>query len=328
MMIPTYGQTGSRPIVRRGEIDPRMPAVLIPEDYRRMGIEASSTRPQPMTQANAGKTVETVEMVKERVSRYYRAVGKHKSVDHPSTNDICLSCASEWFIIVFLGGCPQMKLQRKRTYFEVRQYLLFTLCISLAMMAMLLLSGCSSSSAQTTKPAGYDLNEHYSTELNAARDKLKAENSKFGLDVLQDGVVTEAELNELSERYNQCYIDHGFQEGTFSFDKNGEGSIYPPSGLSKEENLAWGEKTHEVQLQCDAKDGSAAIRALVSAVTINPENKDMRKEIIRCLAKNNIVGQSYGPDDYDTDLRNQTGPFSPDKKADESFQKKLRDCQS
>lgn len=201
------------------------------------------------------------------------------------------------------------------------------------------LAGCSVNAAgghdtgtNATTTDGYDLNTGYSAELNTVRSELRdADNdddNRLGLSILEDGVVTEGELNELKEQYDQCFIDHGYDPGSFDFDTTGAGSVYPPSGLSEEESKAWGERTNTVQQTCDRRNGTAAIRGLVASVRMNPDNKDIRKTIVTCLIEQGLVDGGYTVNDYDTDLADQSGPFSAEKNDDASYQSKLRQCQS
>lgn len=218
------------------------------------------------------------------------------------------------------------------TRFAERLFLLIgTICIIIALV------GCTTNmfgghdtdtNAKTTD--GYDLNTSYSTELNTVRSQLRSagDEGKLGSSILEDGVVTESELNELKEQYDQCFIDHGYDPGSFDFDKTGAGSVYPPSGLSEEERSAWGERTNEVQQTCDQRNGTAAIRSLVASVQMNPDNKDIRKTIIACLIEKGLVDRGYTVNDYDTDLANGSGPFSAENANDADYQNSLRQCQS
>ncbi|WP_133125366.1 hypothetical protein [Bifidobacterium parmae] len=209
--------------------------------------------------------------------------------------------------------------------------LIGTICLFVA------LAGCSVNAAgghdtgtNTKTTDGYDLNTSYSTELGIVQSQLRSDSNdnRLGLSILEDGVVTEGELNELKEQYDQCFIDHGYDPGSFDFDKTGAGSVYPPSGLSEEERKAWGERTNTVQQTCDQRNGTAAIRGLVASVQMNPDNKDIRKTIVTCLIEQGLVDGGYTVNDYDTDLADQSGPFSAEKNNDTSYQSKLRQCQS
>lgn len=196
--------------------------------------------------------------------------------------------------------------------------------MAIALMAGVL-TGCSGG-APTTTADGYDLNAHYATELARTRDKLKESGATAGLDVLADGVVTDAELSELTDLVTRCMVDHGYARESMQFDEFGAGSYYPTAGTTRDESAAAGARFNEDLQTCETRDGARDIRALVEAVRVNPDNTDVRERIVACLVERGLAGETYTTDDYERDLRDATGPFDQSKRSDPDHAQRLAAC--
>ena len=189
------------------------------------------------------------------------------------------------------------------------------------------LTACAKNDGIEPKAEGYDLNVHYSVELERARQKMKDTGNDVGLSILADGVITDAELTELRDRIMQCMVDFGYDRDSMQFDETGAGSAHPPSGASQEESANWGASFNQDLQSCEAKDGAQDIQGLANAAKLNPDNKDARVAAVECLVEQGLVDKSYTLDDYDRDSRNATGPFDESKQGDADFQAKLAVCQ-
>ncbi|MBT1170478.1 hypothetical protein [Bifidobacterium sp. SO4] len=175
---------------------------------------------------------------------------------------------------------------------------------------------------------GYDLNAHYSAELKQARAQLKEQGDGFAVGILEDGVITQAELAEVNDRIVQCLTDYGYAKDAIDMGELGSMSVHPPSGMTQEESSAWGGSVNQDLQTCETRDGARTIWQLASAVQANPNNDgaDIRQTIVDCYVREGLVEQSYTVDDYDRDSREGTGPFSEARRADTGYRQKLEAC--
>lgn len=118
--------------------------------------------------------------------------------------------------------------------------------------------------------------------------------------MLEDGVVTEQEINELTERYNQCIADKGYDRNTFHFEFDGSGSSNVSPGFD-------GDAFNTATMECRDHDGIGGISQLVTSLKLNPENKDMAKAVVDCLKRNKVVDADYNRQDYLDDSMTGSG---------------------
>lgn len=175
---------------------------------------------------------------------------------------------------------------------------------------------------------GYDLNAHYSSELKQARTQLKEQGGDFAVGILEDGIITQAELAEVNDRIVQFLTDYGYAKDSIDMGELGSMSVHPPSGMTQEESSAWGGAVNQDLQTCETQDGARTIWQLASAVQTNPNNDgaDIRQTIVDCYVREGLVDQPYTVDDYDRDSREGTGPFSDARRSDAGYQQKLEAC--
>ncbi|PJM77412.1 hypothetical protein [Bifidobacterium felsineum] len=190
---------------------------------------------------------------------------------------------------------------------------------------------CSNNAAQTQSQTseGINLNAHYSTELQQAREQLSQNGNDFAVNILKDGIIADSELTELNHLVVQCLSDLGYDKDSISMGELGEMSVHPPNGAQQEESAAWGASLNQDIQTCTERNGANTVWQLASAAQMNPNNdgKDTRQAIVDCYVKQGIVGEPYSIDDYERDSRNGTGPFSEAQRADAGFQQKLEVCE-
>lgn len=107
--------------------------------------------------------------------------------------------------------------------------------------------------------------------------------------VLADGLISDAEVAEVLDRYKSCLENLGFTQVEPGAD--GSLSLLPPAGLSSPQA--------KVEL-CRADDGSGVL-GLFREMRRNPQNQDENKIMAACLVKKGAVDPGYSAKDFAAD---------------------------
>ena len=126
--------------------------------------------------------------------------------------------------------------------------------------------------------------------------------TSFEREILQDGVITEAEYAEMREGLQSCLFSQGFEEVEFS--PRGGMSVVGPDSISGEEQL------NRAQ-HCSETSGEATIGALYSWIRRNPEHLDDATIVVECLLRHAAVRADYSAVEYGIDMPNDAVPILP-----------------
>ncbi|MDR1033636.1 MAG: hypothetical protein LBL41_02560 [Bifidobacteriaceae bacterium] len=146
----------------------------------------------------------------------------------------------------------------------------------LALVSVLILSACSAS-----EPANTSANP-YAEEVAELREGAT---NDMQLEVLADGKITDAEMQELSWIFRECLNEYHIP---FSFGKDFDIG-YLADGNDAEE--------HKHMQEC--RDKSVGnLQGLYSEQKMNPTKLDRNELIANCLVRRNLVPDDFTADDY------------------------------
>lgn len=149
----------------------------------------------------------------------------------------------------------------------------------------------------------------YATEFtNFYRDAK----SKFVRTVLEDGVISDGEYAEMTQKFSTCLSGSGI---TF----NG----FDPDGGFKIPAAPNGGDTHAIVNRCSDESGQTAIGALHDLMAINPDNQDASKVMAECLVKNDAVPKGYDAKQFREDAQ---GRFLEPANLPEPLKSVLENC--
>jgi hypothetical protein len=137
--------------------------------------------------------------------------------------------------------------------------------------------------------------------------------SDFVREVLRDGVITDQEHAEMTDRYRRCMDAAGVTFTDFNPDGSSEYTFDPSLGP---------DKAHAAEVRCSAESGGDLISSLYFWIKKNPDNLDDDTIMSECLIKSGEVPATYTPDEYRRDV--DSGTFSI--LNDSSLVKAYDDC--
>jgi hypothetical protein len=184
------------------------------------------------------------------------------------------------------------------------------LCCITAMALCCSLSACSSASTQSQTTPENGFSGPYAQEFKTA---LKNAPDKLSKSILKDGIITEAEVDELIDQQTKCYEDAGYKNVVINRDSSMTDSA--PSSISEEESK-------EIRARCSGDwKGGYNVLALYSAITNNPDKKDYMASLLDCVKKQGFLEEDATIDDLnDEDWEKQyldsTDPRYDQGKAD------------
>jgi hypothetical protein len=138
--------------------------------------------------------------------------------------------------------------------------------------------------------------------------------NSFVLAVLGDGVITDAEYAEMTERFRSCLADQSVTFDGFRPDGGYTTSLAPG-----------GADTHEVVAACSRHSGQDSVGALHDIMTANPDNVDATVAIAGCLVDARVVPPSYTAQDYRND---REGRFRDVEQLESELAQVLDACMS
>ncbi|WP_055426638.1 hypothetical protein [Bifidobacterium aesculapii] len=129
----------------------------------------------------------------------------------------------------------------------------------------------------------------YAAEFRKAYEEAPTDLAR---NILKDGRITEAEIQEVYDDYNTCLEPYGLQ-ATWSAEQ-GEAMGRYRGSMSDDEEL-------KVMDECHAKTGAGDISSLYAATNANPDNVDqaaMERSVYQCYAKHGLLPRPIGEDEY------------------------------
>ncbi|MBT1170424.1 hypothetical protein [Bifidobacterium sp. SO4] len=111
-------------------------------------------------------------------------------------------------------------------------------------------------------------------------------------DILKDGKITDAEVQEAYDAYNTCLEPYGLQ--AVYTPGEGESTGQYRGSLSNDEQL-------KVMQECQSKTGADLVSTLYADISSNPNNVDtaaMQRATYQCLAKHDLLPQPISESEY------------------------------
>ncbi len=160
---------------------------------------------------------------------------------------------------------------------------------------MVFISGACSSESSNQEPSfsgpwGQDF-ELYYTATNDLTTK----------EILADGVISDAEINEVRDQQITCLENLG----CIVEELNNDGSASIVLLHKNGENPSFDEatdRTNQLRDQCDAETDWSIISYLYTNTRNNPNNQDIYSLMAQCLVRVGLRPEGYTADDYRTEF--------------------------
>lgn len=170
--------------------------------------------------------------------------------------------------------------------------------------ATLALTGCTAtaftSPAASATPTAPRIEGPWAAEFTA---EWQAATTDVERRILEDGVVTDQEYSEMTERFRACLADAGIEFGGFEPD----GSYETTSTPGADQDAA-----HETVNDCSRTSGEDSVGLLYSWVNRNPEHLDDNAIVVQCLQDSGVVDRGYTAAEYSQDIELESYPFIVD----------------
>lgn len=197
-------------------------------------------------------------------------------------------------------------------------------------MATLILPGCSATSGEPdtahpnsrTEPnlaagindtiaAGGGIDGPWADEFKTAAEETRSDKARA---ILEDGVITAAERNEIHEDFRKCGLPLGIVDALFHPD-GGQEIMFSQDLVSQDsapdiqiEEHGRAEKYVE---ECGDETGVFLVEDLYLSAASNPDNSDTSEAVLSCLKREKIVADTYTLEEYKRDARTGTYPLIP-----------------
>lgn len=153
----------------------------------------------------------------------------------------------------------------------------FTLLLTSTIVA-----SCSAETPDATSLA----TEAWKAEIEEAQAQAEQQNNELIQAVLQDGQVSEIELQQVEGQFDTCLKEAGFDGGGFLMRLDGGISIEgAPEGLSED-------KSGELAQNCIDTSGIQLIEFAIKQ-RINPRNEDIVALSSRCMKERKLIDKEY-----------------------------------
>ena len=186
--------------------------------------------------------------------------------------------------------------------------------LAISILAPCVVAGCSQSeepipsisnesSSETPTPGDdvtiYDQNGNV---VSIVPDPNRPVTAPLAKQVLEDGVVTAEENAEVDQLYKECLEAGGVTE--VEFGEGGRMRYRVPDWMTPEQS-------DQLDRQCGGPDGTGwnAVSSLYWESVRNPDHIDYSILMSDCLARVGLFPEGYTPEQYMSDLRNDTFPF-------------------
>ncbi|HEY0218127.1 MAG TPA: hypothetical protein VGC57_17175 [Cellulomonas sp.] len=151
----------------------------------------------------------------------------------------------------------------------------------------------------------------WAAEIAQARSEAT---TAFEIDALADGVVSEAEFQEVRSRLVSCLTGYGYTDVRYS-DTGGLAAGFPPGFLDVGVDEAQ-RVLDEQNADCAASSGERTVGQLYVAMRRNPDNRDEATILAECLVRRGAVEPGYTGADLDRDGDEGTGVFADEWNGD------------
>ena len=175
-------------------------------------------------------------------------------------------------------------------------------CAWFASTAVLLISGCASSTPDSATPS---LDGPWADTMLA----MSAEGDEFVASVLEDGRITDMEYQEALTRVEECYASHN---ATVTYDRYGFETVTSLDGKSD---------PLELMSACARADGGIVV--LFDQMRRNPDNDSEEELLAGCLARVGVVEPGFTAEDFVEAMTSPAGP--PWEESDERVEECNRD---
>ena len=180
-----------------------------------------------------------------------------------------------------------------------RSTLFSRMAVAVAAILTVSLAACSPQ-VEPTEPG---FSGPWATELQQAYENVSSPVAKA---ILEDGVITEEEMEEVRTAQIECLENLGCI--VLELNPGGSADILPPQeGGESFEVLT--QRMNGLQQQCSVQTGWSIIGYLYSQVRRNPENRDGADLMVECLVRVGLEAEGYTAEQYIADLEN--GHFIP-----------------
>jgi len=140
----------------------------------------------------------------------------------------------------------------------------------------------------------------WANEIAVERDRATDE---FAREVLEDGVISEQEFQEVRDRFQRCLGAEGIAISSYGFDDSFEFASPNPGG----------DRTQEVVEFCSRSSSEDVVGRLFSAMQRNPDNLDEDEIIFSCLVRSSVLPTGYSLKEFKSDSLKVTNGGSPNR---------------
>jgi hypothetical protein len=132
----------------------------------------------------------------------------------------------------------------------------------------------------------------WATEL---LDFFQSTDSLFAKTALEDGVISEAELEEAHQGVTTCMEGRGLTDVVVNLD--GSMSFDDPGNVAPDVDAS-----NKIVEECEAESGWYPLAFLSHEMAGNPENRDVYEIMAECLVRVGLKESGYSAEDYKRDF--------------------------
>ncbi|MCL2736764.1 MAG: hypothetical protein FWD75_09100 [Propionibacteriaceae bacterium] len=158
-----------------------------------------------------------------------------------------------------------------------------------------LLSGCSGAVAPSSDFSGPWADEFRQAYEGSTNTTAKA--------ALQDGTITDAEIQEIKNMQVSCLEALGCT--VFELNMDGSSNIAPPQQAGETADVIR-KRENQLEIQCDTQTEWSTISFLYTSTRRNPEHLDAYTLMSECLVKVGLAPAGYTPEQYKADYESDT----------------------
>jgi hypothetical protein len=187
-------------------------------------------------------------------------------------------------------------------------------CIVLGAALILPLSACSSSGPtsstdSTSSTSSPTFSGTWATEYKKQYDLATKDNNSFAQQVLQDGTISESEMQEGTDSWVSCMTEKGYTIA--SRDLNGAGDTEVPDSARENDGTLeqWDQQYNTDDEECLNTSGLEYIQVLWLQEKNDPDKKNDVGMVISCLRKHQVVDDTVTDEEVEKELTSSDGPF-------------------
>lgn len=141
-------------------------------------------------------------------------------------------------------------------------------------------------------------------------DAYSRSDSRFERSALEDGIVSDSEFAEMTDRFDRCLADGGVVFG--GFDAGGGFDFSFSEGASPSDANATAD-------DCSQSTGNDTVGSMYFQMQRNPLNLSESTIIADCLVRSSMVPPTYDADDFERDSVSYTFPFPNRAEGDAAY---------